>query len=58
MTVLGGLCLFLVPPVALIVSVIGLVRGPDRVAATIGLVLSGLCLLLFVGFPLLTSLCK
>ena len=55
---LGGLCLVFAPPTALILSVIGLMRGQDRAAAIVGLVLSGVSLLFFFGFPLLLVLCR
>jgi hypothetical protein len=58
MTVLGGLCLFLVPPVAFLISLIGLIRGTERAAAVAGLVLSGLSLVLLFGLPLMMSLCR
>jgi len=57
-TVLGGLCLFLVPPAALVLSVIGFVRGQDRAAATAGLVLSSVSVLFFFCMPLLLVLCR
>ena len=46
------------PPVALICSLIGLVRRQSRAAAVMGIGLSGLCLLLFFGLPLLSLLCR
>jgi hypothetical protein len=44
--------------VALIVSVVALVRGHNRAAAIVGLVLSGLTVLLLFGYPLLVALCR
>ena len=46
------------PPVAFILSLIGLVRGQNRTAAIVGMVVSGLCALFFFGMPLLSLLCK
>jgi len=50
--------LLLTPPAALIVSIVGLVRGGNRPASIAGIVISGLSMLLFFGFPLLMMLCK
>jgi len=47
-----------VPPVALLVSLIALIRGQDRAAAVAGLVLSGLSMAFLFGLPLLVSLCR
>jgi hypothetical protein len=52
------LCLLVVPPLALLVSLIGLVHGRSRVAAIVGMLLSGLCLVVFFGMPLLIQLCR
>jgi hypothetical protein len=46
------------PPVAFILSLIGLLRGQHRTAAIGGMVVSGLCVLCFFGLPLLSMLCK
>jgi hypothetical protein len=46
------------PPLALVLSVIGWVRGPDRVAAAVGTLLSAACLLLVFGYPLMMALCR
>ncbi len=46
------------PPIAFIVSLIGLVRGQNRTVAIVGMVISGLCALFFFGMPLLSMLCK
>jgi hypothetical protein len=55
---LGGLCLFLFPPISFIVSLVATIRGLNRAAAIAGLVLSGLSMVVFFGFPLLMSLCR
>ena len=46
------------PPAALIVSVIALIRGQDRARAIVGVVLSGLCVLFFFRMPLIMTLCR
>ena len=58
LTILGGLCLLVMPPVALLLSLIGLVHGRNRGAAIAGMLLSGLCLVVFFGMPLLIQLCR
>jgi hypothetical protein len=44
--------------VAFLVSLIGLARGADRAAAVAGMLLSGLCMALLFGLPLLVRLCR
>jgi hypothetical protein len=48
------LTILLTPPIALIVSVVGWIRGGHRAAAITGVVISALIILVFfVGLPLL-----
>jgi hypothetical protein len=44
--------------VALVVSLIGLVRRQSRAAAIAGLVLSGLTMFMLFGYPVLMSFCR
>jgi hypothetical protein len=37
---------------------IGLMRGQDRAPAILGMVLSGLCVLVFFAIPLIGALCR
>jgi hypothetical protein len=46
------------PPLAFIFGVIGLVQRQNRAAAISGMVLSGLCMMVFFAFPLLMMICK
>jgi len=45
-------------PRGFLVSLIGLARGADRAAAVAGMLLSGLCMALLFGLPLLVRLCR
>jgi hypothetical protein len=47
-----------VPPVALILSVMGWVRGENRATAIVGIVISALVLLVFWGGLSLLILCR
>jgi hypothetical protein len=44
--------------VALVISVIAVVRRRNRAAAVAGLALSGLTIFLLFGYPVLMQLCK
>ncbi len=48
----------IMPVVALVLSAVGLARKQSRAAGVLGLVLSGLCLLFCLGFPLLMAICR
>ena len=39
-------------------SLVASIRGLNRTAAIAGLALSGLCMVVFFGFPLLMRLCQ
>ncbi len=43
---------------ALVISLIGVVRRQNRAAAIAGLVLSGVTMFMLFGYPVLRSLCK
>jgi hypothetical protein len=46
------------PPIAFIVGVVGLSRGHERKIAIASMVISGLCMLLVFGVPILDALCR
>jgi hypothetical protein len=46
------------PPLAFILSLIGLIRRQDRSAAIVGMIVSGACAVWFFGMPLVLTLCQ
>ncbi len=46
------------PPLALVLSIIGMVRGRNRGMALAGILVSAGCIAVFFGFPLLMALCR
>jgi hypothetical protein len=46
------------PPVAFVVSAIAFVRRQNRRLATIGILLSAACVLVFFGLPILAAFCR